>query len=167
MHQSGISDLKDRMEDGGSGLSVSDLAELTALLEVETPEERRKRKAREYQRIWQARNRAKMAAKVRAWRERPGNADKVRQANAARKAAQRRRGVVATRLTVPRNLASLAARLRWRTPVSSNGEWRPSLAWDAVMLYTVPARQRKREGYFDKELSGDAAARWLRVRALV
>jgi hypothetical protein len=99
------------------------------------------------------------------WRNRHREAKRLK--DRQRAAAARSRGVDIHRLREPRGLARIAAVLRWRAPLSSNGDWRPLNAWDAVMLYTNVRRLRDRSGAVDREISNDAAAKWLRKQTLV
>jgi hypothetical protein len=63
---------------------------------------------------------------------------------------------------VPRSLARYAAVLRWARPRSSNGDWRPDSAWEAVLVYGRRVSMRAGNRLVDRECANDAAARWLR-----
>lgn len=107
--------------------------------------ERRRVKAREYARKHASKNRERVKARVYEWRARA-----------------RKRGVLLKRLREPRSLSAWSGQLRWERPKSSNGDWRPSTAWDALQVYGDAARLRRLATWADRGMHGDAAARWLR-----
>lgn len=111
----------------------------------ETARERRRVKAREYARKHAAANRERAKARVYEWRARA-----------------RKRGVLLKRLREPKSLAAWSGQLRWERPTSSNGDWRPSTAWDALQVYGDPSRLRRLATWADRGMHRDAAARWLR-----
>jgi hypothetical protein len=107
--------------------------------------------------------RARNLACQRAWRIKHLEQERARNRGRLRAAASR--GVVHHRLRVPNHLARWAARLRWAMPVSSNGSWRPDSVWDCVMLYADAEKLRARASFHERQLSTDAAAKFLRGAA--